>query len=188
MFVVAHFHMVMGVAPLLVVFGAIYHWYPLMTGRMLDEAMGQFHFWVTFIGAYAIFLPIHYLGFLGVPRRYFEMGDTSYIPESAQTLNSFVTVIALIVGFAQLVFLFNLYRSYSKGRISERNPWKANSLEWQTPDFPPGHGNFGEALPLVYRWPYDFGVPGARDDYIPQNLPPDQVPQATTPMRVQGDD
>ena len=188
MFVVAHFHMVMGVAPLLVVFGAVYHWYPLMTGRMLDEAMGQFHFWVTFIGAYAIFLPIHYLGLLGVPRRYFEMGDTSYIPESAQTLSAFVTVIALIVGFAQVVFIFNLFRSYFKGRISERNPWKANSLEWQTPDMPPGHGNFGEALPLVYRWPYDFGVPGARDDFIPQNLPPDQVPQATSPLRVQGDD
>jgi cytochrome c oxidase subunit 1 len=188
MFVVAHFHMVMGVAPLLVVFGAVYHWYPLMTGRMLDEALGQFHFWVTFIGAYAIFLPIHYLGFLGVPRRYFEMGGTSYIPESAQTLNSFVTVIALIVGFAQVVFIFNLFRSYFKGRKSERNPWQANSLEWQTPGLPPGHGNFGDTLPLVYRWPYDFSVPGARDDFIPQNLAPDQVPQATSPMRVQGDD
>ncbi|PPR59846.1 MAG: Alternative cytochrome c oxidase subunit 1, partial [Alphaproteobacteria bacterium MarineAlpha3_Bin3] len=77
MFVVAHFHMVMGVAPILVVFGGIYHWYPLITGRMLHEGMGQFHFWVTFIGAYTIFLPLHYLGFLGVPRRYFEMGETN---------------------------------------------------------------------------------------------------------------
>jgi len=108
MFVVAHFHMVMGVAPLLVVFGAIYHWYPLITGKMLNEAMGQFHFWVTFLGAYMIFLPIHYLGFLGVPRRYYEMGDTTFIPDSAATLNAFVTVMALIVGFAQLVFLFNM--------------------------------------------------------------------------------
>ena len=186
MFVVAHFHMVMGIAPLMVIFGAIYHWYPLMTGRMLNEAMGQFHFWVTFIGAYAIFLPIHYLGFLGVPRRYFEMGDTSFIPESVQTLNAFVTVIALIVGFSQLVFLYNLFTSVSKGRKAERNPWQANSLEWQTSGMPPGHGNFGEKLPLVYRWAYDFAVPGARDDFIPQNLPPDQVPQATEAVRVRG--
>ncbi|MCH8096794.1 MAG: cbb3-type cytochrome c oxidase subunit I [Proteobacteria bacterium] len=175
MFVVAHFHMVMGVAPLMVIFGAIYHWYPLITGRMYDEALGQIHFWVTFVGAYTIFLPIHYLGFLGVPRRYFEMGDTSFIPESAATLNAFVTVVALIVGFAQLVFFYNMARSYTKGKIAGRNPWKANSLEWQTEEFPPGHGNFGATLPLVYRWPYSYGVPGVAEDYLPQNVPPDEV-------------
>ncbi|MFB3054873.1 MAG: cbb3-type cytochrome c oxidase subunit I [Alphaproteobacteria bacterium] len=171
MFVVAHFHMVMGVAPILVIFGAIYHWYPLMTGRMLDEKMGQFHFWVTFVGAYTIFLPLHYLGLLGVPRRYFEMGETSFIPASAQDLNAFVTVTALIVGFAQMVFLFNLFRSLRHGKVAGRNPWKAASLEWQTDDVPPGHGNFGEHLPVVYRWAYDYSVPGAPDDFIPQNVP-----------------
>ena len=175
MFVVAHFHMVMGVAPILVIFGAIYHWYPLITGRMLDETMGQFHFWVTFVGAYTIFLPIHYLGFLGVPRRYFEMGETSFIPDSAQTLNAFITVVVLLVGFAQLVFLFNLVRSASKGRLSGRNPWKATTLEWQTPDYPPGHGNWGATQPVVYRWAYAYSVPGADQDFIPQNIPPDQV-------------
>jgi cytochrome c oxidase subunit 1 len=175
MFVVAHFHMVMGVAPILVIFGAIYHWYPLMTGKMLNEAMGRFHFWVTFIGAYAIFLPIHYLGFLGVPRRYFEMGDTSFIPESAQTLNAFVTVMALTVGFAQMVFLFNLVWSAYKGKQAGRNPWRATTLEWQTPDLPPGHGNWGENQPVVYRWAYDYSVPGADQDFIPQNVPPDRV-------------
>ncbi len=175
MFVVAHFHMVMGVAPILVIFGAIYHWYPLITGRMFNEALGQFHFWVTFVGAYTIFLPLHYLGFLGVPRRYFEMGETSFIPESAQTLNAFVTVVALIVGFAQMVFFFNMAWSAFKGKKAERNPWKANSLEWQTPEMPPGHGNFGETLPLVYRWPYEFGAPDVEEDFVPQNVPPDQV-------------
>jgi cytochrome c oxidase subunit 1 len=175
MFVVAHFHMVMGVAPLMVVFGAIYHWYPLITGRMLHHGMGVFHFWVTFIGAYAIFLPLHYLGFLGVPRRYFEMGETTFIPDSAQTLNAFVTVMVLIVGFAQLVFFFNLFRSASGGKVSEPNPWRACSLEWQTPDFPPGHGNFGKDLPVVYRWAYDYGVPGAEEDFVPQHIPPGQV-------------
>jgi cytochrome c oxidase subunit 1 len=181
MFVVAHFHMVMGVAPILVIFGAIYHWYPLMTGRMLNNAMGHFHFWVTFLGAYTIFLPIHYLGFLGVPRRYFEMGDTSFIPDSAQSLNAFITVVALIVGFAQLVFFFNLAWSAYKGKHAGRNPWKAGSLEWQTPEIPPGHGNFGETLPVVYRWAYAYGVPGVSEDFVPQNLPPDRVTAADSP-------
>jgi len=171
MFVVAHFHMVMGVAPILVIFGAIYHWYPLMSGRMLDEKMGRFHFWVTFIGSYTIFLPLHYLGLLGVPRRYFEMGDTSFIPASAQDLNAFVTVVALIVGFAQMVFLFNLFWSLKNGKDAGQNPWKAASLEWQCDRVPPGHGNFGAELPVVYRWAYDYGVPGAPDDFIAQNDP-----------------
>ncbi len=188
MFVVAHFHMVMGVAPLLVIFGAIYHWYPLMTGRMLDEKMGKFHFWVTFIGTYTIFLPLHYLGILGVPRRYFEMGDTSFIPDSAQDLNAFVTVAALIVGFAQLVFLYNLFRSLRHGKISERNPWKAASLEWQTAAYPPGHGNFGEHLPVVYRWAYDYGVPGAPDDFIPQNVPNNAVAESHAEAPSAADD
>ena len=174
MFVVAHFHMVMGVAPILVVFGGIYHWYPLITGRMLHEGMGQLHFWVTFIGAYTIFLPLHYLGFLGVPRRYFEMGETNFIPESAQDLNAFVTVVALIVGVAQVVFFINLFWSLRNGKQAGPNPWKACSLEWRTAQVPPGHGNFDD-LPVVYRWAYDYGVPGVDEDFIPQDLPPDQV-------------
>ena len=174
MFVVAHFHMVMGVAPILVVFGGIYHWYPLITGRMLHEGMGQFHFWVTFIGAYTIFLPLHYLGFLGVPRRYFEMGETNFIPESAQDLNAFVTVVALTVGVAQVVFFINLFWSLRNGKQAGHNPWKACSLEWRTAQVPPGHGNFDD-LPLVYRWAYDYGVPGVDEDFVPQDLPPDQV-------------
>ena len=174
MFVVAHFHMVMGVAPILVVFGGIYHWYPLITGRMLHEGMGQFHFWVTFIGAYTIFLPLHYLGFLGVPRRYFEMGETNFIPESAQDLNAFVTVVALTVGAAQVVFFINLFWSLRNGKQAGPNPWKACSLEWRTAQVPPGHGNFDD-LPVVYRWAYDYGVPGVDEDFIPQDLPPAQV-------------
>ena len=179
MFVVAHFHMVMGVAPILVIFGAIYHWYPLITGRMLNDALGKFHFWVTFLGAYLIYFPMHYLGFLGVPRRYFEMGETSFIPQSAQSLNAFITIVALIVGFAQLVFLFNLVASVYKGRVAERNPWRATTLEWQTPEFPPAHGNWGGAQPVVYRWAYDYSVPGADQDFLPQN----QAPKEPAPER-----
>ncbi|WP_144186196.1 cbb3-type cytochrome c oxidase subunit I [Elioraea rosea] len=172
MFVVAHFHMVMGVAPIFVIFGAIYHWYPKITGRMLNEAMGQIHFWVSFLGAYLIFFPMHYLGLIGVPRRYHELGPTSFIPESAATLNAFITIVALIVGAAQMLFLFNLAWSIRHGRPSGPNPWRAASLEWQTPETPPGHGNWGDTLPVVHRWAYDYNVPGAAEDFIPQTVPP----------------
>ncbi|CAN7378051.1 cytochrome c oxidase subunit I [Pararhizobium sp. LjRoot238] len=171
MFVVAHFHMVMGVAPIMVIFGAIYHWYPKVTGRMLNEAMGQIHFWITFLGAYLIFFPMHYLGLLGIPRRYHELGETAFIPESAHTLNAFISVMALTVGAAQLLFLFNLVWSLKKGREAGGNPWRATTLEWQTPQTPPAHGNWGKNLPVVYRWAYDYSVPGAAEDFIPQNHP-----------------
>ncbi|MEK1896381.1 MAG: cytochrome c oxidase subunit I [Rhizobium sp.] len=172
MFVVAHFHMVMGVAPIMVIFGAVYHWYPKVTGRMLDEVLGRIHFWVTFIGAYAIFFPMHYVGLVGVPRRYFELGDTVFIPPSVHTLNMFISVAALVVGAAQLVFLFNLVWSLFRGREAGGNPWRATTLEWQTPQTPPAHGNWGKDPPIVYRWAYDYSVPGAAEDFIPQNQPP----------------
>ena len=172
MFVVAHFHMVMGVAPILVIFGAMYHWYPKATGRLLSVPLGRFHFWVTFLGAYLIFFPMHYLGLMGVPRRYYEMGETAIYPQSAHDLNIFITVMALLVGAAQLVFVFNLIWSLRHGREAGGNPWRACSLEWQTPVTPPPHGNFGKELPVVYRWAYDYNVPGAPEDFIPQNQPP----------------
>ncbi|NTE37066.1 cbb3-type cytochrome c oxidase subunit I [Agrobacterium tumefaciens] len=171
MFVVAHFHMVMGVAPIMVIFGAIHHWYPKVTGRMLNEAMGHVHFWITFLGAYAIFFPMHYLGLMGVPRRYYELGETAFIPDSAHTLNIFITMAALIVGAAQLLFVFNLEWSLRWGKKAVGNPWRATTLEWQTPQTPPVHGNWGKELPVVYRWPYDYSVPGAAEDFLPQNQP-----------------
>lgn len=174
-FVVGHFHMVMAVAPVLVVFGAMYHWYPKITGRMLDDTLGKIHFWVTFLGTYAIFYPMHFMGFAGVPRRYYGYGETAYIPDSIQTLNAFMSVAAIIVALVQLVFFYNLVRSYFRGREAGPNPWQATTLEWQTEHTPPRHGNFGAELPVVYRWAYDYGVPGAKHDFIPQNMPPDEV-------------
>jgi|TARA_B100001142_G_scaffold184519_1_gene183869 cytochrome c oxidase subunit 1 len=175
-FVVAHFHMVMGIAPVLVILGAIYHWFPLITGRMLHEGMGRFHFWVTFVGSYLIYFPMHYLGFIGVPRRYYEMGQTEALyTSSAADLNVFITLAALAVGFAQLVFIYNVFWSAKKGIVAEKNPWKATSLEWQTPDQPPIHGNFGKELPVIFRWAYDYSVPGAEDDFIPQDVPNEEV-------------
>ena len=172
MFVVAHFHMVMGIAPILAIFGAIYHWYPKVTGRLLGDSLGKLHFWVSFLGAYAIFFPLHYIGLMGVPRRYYEMGEMAFVPPSTVTLNAFITIVALIVGAAQLIFVFNLVWSLWRGRPAGGNPWGATTLEWQTPQTPPGHGNWGKTLPVVYRWAYDYSVPGAAQDFLPQNQPP----------------
>ncbi|MBT3974432.1 MAG: cytochrome c oxidase subunit I [Acidiferrobacteraceae bacterium] len=174
-FVVAHFHMVMAVSPILAVFGAVYHWYPKITGRMLNEGMGKFHFWMTFVGLYCIYYPMHYLGILGVPRRYFANaganGLPDWFPESAQMVNVGITIAAIIVASVQLVFLYNLYYSATRGKPAGGNPWGATTLEWQTADTPPTHGNFGKELPSVYRWAYDYSVPGAEEDFIPQNVP-----------------
>ena len=172
LFVVAHFHMVMAVSPVLVLYGAIYHWYPKITGRMSHVGMGKIHFWITFVGSYAIYYPMHYLGLMGVPRRYFTLGNTDFILPSAQGLNEFITIAAIIVGVSQLLFIYNLVWSYFNGEKASDNPWNATTLEWQTATTPPGHGNFGKELPVVYRWPYDYSVPGADKDFLPQNQPP----------------
>ena len=174
-FVVAHFHMVMAVSPILAVFGAVYHWYPKITGRMLNEGLGKFHFWVTFVGLYCLYYPMHYLGILGVPRRYFSNvgpnGLPDFIPASAQFVNIWISIAAICVASVQLLFLYNLYRSATRGKPAGGNPWGATTLEWQTSDTPPTHGNFGKELPSVYRWAYDYSVPGAEEDFIPQNVP-----------------
>ncbi|TKB48178.1 cytochrome c oxidase subunit I [Ferrimonas sediminicola] len=170
-FVVAHFHMVMGVAPILVIFGGIYHWYPSVTGRMLHEGLGKLHFWITFLGTWAIYFPMHYLGVLGLPRRYYAYDDYAFIPPEAHSINAFITVAALIVGVAQLLFLFNLAWSYVRGPRARPNPWQSASLEWQTPTLPPGHGNWGPKLPVVYRWAYDYSVPGHPEDMVVQTDP-----------------
>ncbi|MCY4130465.1 MAG: cbb3-type cytochrome c oxidase subunit I [Gammaproteobacteria bacterium] len=174
-FVVAHFHMVMGVSPILAIFGGIYHWYPKLTGRMLNDTLGKWHFWITFLGTYIIYFPMHYLGFIGVPRRYYENFDSSFYPASAQLLNEVITYTALVVGVAQLLYVINLVHSYFYGKPAGDNPWGANSLEWCTPETPPGHGNWGDRLPTVHRWAYDYNVPGSEKDFIPQTVPQGQT-------------
>ena len=173
-FVVAHFHMVMGVAPILVIFGGIYHWYPKITGRMLNDTMGRIHFWVTAAGTYAIYFPMHYLGFIGVPRRYYEnelQSASDFYPPSAELLNQGISIAAYFVGVVQLLFVVNLFWSYWRGKPSGDNPWEACSLEWRTPQTPPIHGNWDDTLPTVHRWAYDYAVPGEKEDFIPQDVP-----------------
>ena len=170
-FVVGHFHMVMGVSPVLVLFAAIYHWYPKITGRMFNDTLGKLHFWLTLLGTYSIYLPMHYLGFLGVPRRYYANGVTDFIPESVQTMNAGITIAALVVAASQTIFLFNMVWSRFKGEKASSNPWNATTLEWQTPETPPAHGNWGDKLPEVHRWAYDYSVPGEEHDFLPQTEP-----------------
>ncbi len=170
-FVIGHFHLVMGVSPVLVLFAAIYHWYPKMTGKMYIVPMAKVHFWLTFTSAYALYLPMHYLGFLGVPRRYFAYGGAEFIPASAQSLNVGITMASIVLATVQLLFIINLIWALKNGKPVGGNPWEATTLEWQTPDTPPKHGNWGPDLPEVYRWAYDYSVPGAKLDYIPQNEP-----------------
>ena len=174
-FVVAHFHMVMGVSPVMVLFASLYHWYPKLSGKMFNVTLGKIHFWATFLGTYAIYLPMHYLGFLGVPRRYYALGETSFIPDSAMALNANITNAAIFVGVMQLVFIFNIIWSLRHGKPAGHNPWEATSLEWQTPHTPPHHGNWGAKLPVVYRWAYEYAAPGVKDDFVPQNMPPEDV-------------
>ena len=175
-FVVAHFHMVMGVSPILVIFGGIYHWYPKITGRMLNDTIGKWHFWVTAIGTYLIYFPMHYLGFVGTPRRYYDNvlasgGESAFYPGSAALLNAGISITAFVVGAFQFLFIYNLVVSYWRGREAGPNPWGATSLEWRTPQTPPIHGNWGDQLPTVHRWAYDFSVPGEKEDFIPQDVP-----------------
>jgi cytochrome c oxidase subunit 1 len=177
-FVIGHFHMVMAVAPILVIYGAIYHWFPKITGKMMDETLGKWHFWVTFVGTYCIYYPMHYIGIEGVPRRYFAYGQTEFMSDSVQDVNVAITLAALVVAAGQIIFFVNVIKSLRNGAPAGPNPWNATTLEWQTEHTPPHHGNFAKDLPVVYRWAYDYSVPGVADDFIPQNVPPERVRMA----------
>jgi cytochrome c oxidase subunit 1 len=171
-FVLGHFHLVMGVAAIFGMFAGIYFWFPKMFGRMMSERLGRIHFWITFVGVYSIFIPMHIMGIVGMPRRYSrfaENGQQIYgFLESLHPLVLFVTVAAVITFFTQFLFLFNLLWSLFKGKKADGNPWEATTLEWTTPTTPPPHDNFAGHHPVVYRGPYEFAVPGAPNDYIMQ--------------------
>ncbi len=168
-FVVAHFHLVMGAASFFGMMAGIYHWFPKMFGRMMDSRLGSLHFWMTFIGVYMVFIPMHYVGVAGFPRRYYSF--TGFDAFSILTdVNTLISVAAFITFAAQFIFLFNFIYSIFKGRIATANPWNSNTLEWTTP-VNVGHGNWPGEIPEVHRWPYDYSKPGADEDFIPQNIP-----------------
>ncbi len=173
-FVVGHFHFMIGGVTLFGLFAGSYYWFPKMFGRMMSERLGKLHFWLTLLSFYAVFFGQHFLGLGGAPRRYYAFDKFQYL-QAFHGLNLFITVSALVLGAAQLIFLINFFWSLFKGPKAGRNPWKATTLEWTAPS-PPPHGNWGAALPTVHRWPYEYSVPGATEDYTPQTVPRSEVP------------
>jgi cytochrome c oxidase subunit 1 len=182
-YVVAHFHLVMGSASFFGMLAGIYHWFPKMFGRMMDEKLGYVHFWITFVGVYMVFFPMHYLGIAGFPRRYYSWTNFNAF-DSFSDLNAFISTAAIITLSAQLIFLFNFFYSMYRGRLAPENPWRSNTLEWTTPRFP-GHGNWPGKIPTVYRWPYDYSKPGAKEDFIPQTVPFSATPESNLPHETE---
>ncbi|MFZ9170429.1 MAG: cytochrome c oxidase subunit I [Sediminibacterium sp.] len=167
-FVIAHFHIVMGVASMFGMFAGIYHWFPKMYGKQLNNTLGYIHFWVTIAGAYLIFWPMHYEGLAGMPRRYYDFSIWESFKQFGE-LNKFISLVSMIVFMVQLLFLFNFFYSIFKGRkLTNQNPWDATTLEWTAP-IHPGHGNWVGEIPEVHRWPYDYGKDGV--DFIAQTTP-----------------
>jgi cytochrome c oxidase subunit 1 len=167
-FVIAHFHIVMGVASFFGMFAGVYHWFPKMFGRYLNNTMAYIHFWVTIIGAYLIFWPMHYQGLAGMPRRYMDYSGWESFRQFTE-LNKFISTVAMVVFAVQLMFIFNFFYSIFKGRkVTTKNPWGATTLEWTTP-INPGHGNWPGEIPEVHRWAYDYSKDGR--EFIPQTEP-----------------
>lgn len=168
-FVVAHFHLVMGISALYGMFAGIYHWYPKMFGRMLNKNLGYVHFWVTAVCAYGVFFPMHFIGMAGLPRRYYT--NTNFpLFDDLQDVNVIITVFALVGGVFQLVFIYNFFSSIFYGKRTVQNPWRSNTLEWTAP-IEHIHGNWPGEIPEVHRWPYDYSKPGHDEDFVPQNVP-----------------
>jgi len=169
-FVIAHFHLVMGVSAFFGMFAGVYHWYPKMFGRFMSNTLGYIHFWLTFIGAYVIFWPMHYEGIAGMPRRYYDYSNWESFKQFSE-LNQMISVAVIIVFFAQLLFVFNFFMSIFKGKkMTTQNPWGATSLEWTT-GIEPLHGNWEGDIPEVHRWAYDYKDNGMGGDFVPQTVP-----------------
>lgn len=167
-FVVAHFHIVMGVASFFGMFAGVYHWYPKMFGRYMNNTLGYIHFWGTLVCAYLIFWPMHYTGLAGMPRRYYDFSQWQTFKQFGE-LNEFITIVSIVSFALQLLFVFNFFHSIWKGRkLQTKNPWDSTTLEWTTP-INPGHGNWPGDIPEVHRWAYDYGKDGV--DFIPQTVP-----------------
>jgi cytochrome c oxidase subunit 1 len=176
-FVIAHFHLVMGISALYGLFAGVYHWFPKMFGRMMNKNLGYIHFWVTAVGAYGVFFPMHFIGMAGLPRRYYANTAFPYFDDLADT-NVLISVFAFITAAAQIVFIYNFISSIFYGKRATQNPWKANTLEWTAP-VEHIHGNWYGDLPTVYRWSYDYSKLNsdesdyviAGQDFVPQNVP-----------------
>jgi cytochrome c oxidase subunit I len=172
-FVVAHFHLIMGVAAIFGIFAATYFWFPKMFGKFLNETVGKIHFWLTFAGVYCIFMPMHFLGIAGHMRRYSDLSGVPYL-SGLMGVQYFISIAAFITIGAQLLFLGNFIAGLWGGKKAGVNPWNATTLEWTIPS-PPPHDNFAGVIPTVYRGAYEFSVPGEAEDFIMQSALPSEV-------------
>jgi len=168
-FVVAHFHIVMGLSAIFGLFAGVYHWFPKLFGRRMSKSLGYIHFWVTFVCAYGVFFPMHFLGMAGLPRRYYTNTAIPMFDELTD-INVLISVFAIVGGLAQVAFIFNFFYSALRGKKAEQNPWKSNTLEWTTP-VEHMHGNWPGEIPEVHRWAYDYSKPGMEEDFVPQTVP-----------------
>ena len=168
-FVVAHFHLVMGISALYGMLAGIYHWFPKLFQRMMNKNLGYIHFWVTAICAYGVFFPMHFIGMAGLPRRYYTNSNFPLFDDLADT-NTIITIFAIIGALVQIVFLYNFIYSIYYGKKAPQNPWNSTTLEW-TAAMKHIHGNWQGKIPEVYRWPYDYSKPGYKEDFVPQHIP-----------------
>ncbi|MFC5282360.1 cytochrome c oxidase subunit I [Pedobacter alpinus] len=185
-FVVAHFHLVMGSAAIFGMLAGIYHWFPKMFGRMMNAKLGYLHFWLTFISAYLVFFPMHFMGLDGVPRRYYAFTEFESMSEWL-SVNKFITWSAILGAVAQVAFLYNFFYSIFFGQKATQNPWESTTLEWTTP-VERIHGNWPGEIPTVYRWPYDYSKPGHETDFIMQTTPLSQTMSSNMPHDFDGNE
>ncbi len=165
-FVTAHFHIVMGLSAIFGMFAGIYHWYPKLYGRMMSKSLGYVHFWITFICAYGVFYPMHFLGLAGLPRRYYS--NTAFpMFDDLVEISELVTVFAIVGSAVQIIFFFNFFYSIFRGKVASQNPWRSNTMEWTTP-VERIHGNWPGDIPEVHRWAYDYSKPGMKEDFVSQ--------------------
>ncbi len=185
-FVVAHFHLVMGSAAIFGMLAGIYHWYPKLFGRIMNPKLGYLHFWLTFVSAYLVFFPMHFMGLDGVPRRYYAFTEFESMKQWL-SVNKFITWAAILGATAQVAFLYNFFASIFFGKKATQNPWEANTLEWTTP-VERIHGNWPGEIPTAYRWPYDYSKPGHHSDFIPQNVPHSLTMSSNLPHDFEGNE
>lgn len=173
-FVVAHFHVVMGLSAIFGMFAGVYHWFPKMYGKMMNNRLGYAHFWITIVSGYGVFLPMHFVGLGGAPRRYYDYsvyeGFNQGSFDMMLDLNVIITIFAIFGALGQGLFFYNFFYSIFRGQKAPQNPWKSNTLEWTTP-VEHMHGNWPGELPTVHRWPYDYSKPGMEEDFVPQTTP-----------------
>jgi len=169
-FIVAHIHYVVFGGSIFGAFAAIYYWFPKMFGRMMNNTLGHIHFWLSFVFFNMTFFPMHIIGVGGQMRRIYNPMQYEFL-QHQQHWNVIITIGALGLGFSQILFAINFVWAMFGGRKAPMNPWNANTLEWQAPS-PPPHLNWGDKLPVVYRGPYEYSDPDAKDDFLPQTHPP----------------